>query len=155
MNVTAPATSAPVEAKVAPSEQPIKQAAAAEKSDQLVVAPAQARDPVATAYAAPLIATNGTCMGSSSGGAQGAALGVTFATTWTDDGCDARYDAQALEAVGMRAAAIARLCQREGNRKAMAAAGKNCPDEPARAERILGGQAAGGHQQPMPWQAGG
>jgi hypothetical protein len=49
---------------------------------------AQARDPVSTAYAAPLAAANGTCMGSSSAGAQGIGFGLSLGTTWRDDGCD-------------------------------------------------------------------
>jgi len=80
----------------------------------------------ATAYAAPLTASNGTCMGSSSVGAQGT-FGLSFGTTWTDDSCDLRYDAQALQAVGQTTAALARLCQKAEIAAAMEAAGTKCP----------------------------
>jgi hypothetical protein len=105
------------------------------------IAPAQERNPVATAYAAPLTASNGTCMGSSSAGAQGAALGVSFGTTWTDSSCDIRYDAEALRAAGLPIAARARLCQKPEIAKAMEAAGTPCPgSDGKRAEDILNGR---------------
>ncbi len=85
------------------------------------------RREVATAYAAPLAASNGTCMGSTSAGAQGAAFGVSFGSTWTDDSCDIRYDAEALRAAGMPVAARARLCQKPEIAKAMEDAGTPCP----------------------------
>jgi hypothetical protein len=122
------------------------------------IAPAQERNPVATAYAAPVTASNGTCMGSSSGGGQGAAIGISFATTWTDASCDIRYDAEALRAAGLTRAAQARLCQKADIAKAMEAAGTPCPGADAkRAESILNGdpQPVAQRRQPMPWQAGG
>jgi len=122
------------------------------------IAPAQERNPVNTAYAAPVVATNGTCMGSSSGGGQGAAIGISFATTWTDNSCDIRYDAEALRAAGLQRAAQARLCQKADIAKAMEAAGTPCPGaEAKRAESILNGeqQPVAQRRQPMPWQAGG
>jgi hypothetical protein len=142
VNVTAPPAAPVGEAKpAAPTEQPIKQAAATEKSDPLIVAPAQDRNPVNTAYSAPLTATNGTCMGSTSGGVQVASLGLSGASTWTDANCDIRYDAEALRAAGLAKAAIARLCQKGDIEKAMAAAGTPCPSsragEAARAAAIL------------------
>lgn len=88
---------------------------------------AQERAPVATAYAAPLTATNGTCMGSSSAGGQGASFGISIGSTWTDTSCDIRYDAEALRAAGLPLAAQARLCQKADIAKAMEAAGTPCP----------------------------
>lgn len=85
------------------------------------------RREAATAYAAPLAASNGTCMGSSSVGGQGAAFGISFGTTWRDSDCDMRYDAQALQSVGMADAAVARLCQKAEIASAMEAAGTPCP----------------------------
>ena len=92
-----------------------------------------ARIPVATAYAAPLAASNGTCMGSTSAGVQGMSAGLSFGTTWTDNGCDARYDATALVAAGQPKAAIARLCLKAEIRQAMADAGTPCPGAQQRA----------------------
>lgn len=90
---------------------------------------AQERNPVPTAYAAPLTSSNGTCMGSSSIGGQGAAVGLSFGTTWTDSGCDARYDATALANVGMQKAAIERLCLKAEIAQAMKAAGTPCESD--------------------------
>jgi hypothetical protein len=81
--------------------------------------------PAATAYAAPLTASNGTCMGSTSAGFQGT-LGVSFGTTWTDTSCDIRYDAEALRAANLPQAAIQRLCQKPEIAKAMEASGTPC-----------------------------
>jgi hypothetical protein len=80
----------------------------------------------ASATAAALTSANGTCMGSSSVGAQGT-FGLSFGTTWTDASCDIRYDAQALAAMGMKAAATARLCQKAEIAAAMEQAGTPCP----------------------------
>lgn len=142
--------------KAASPQETVKETpAAAQKSDTLVVDNDNTRYPVSTAYAAPLTATNGTCMGSSSAGAQGAALGVSFGTTWTDTSCDIRYDAEALRAANMPRAAIARLCQKPEIAKAMEAAGTPCPaTDGKRAEQILNGHAIS-QRQAMPWQAGG
>lgn len=112
---------------------------------------AQERNPVSTAYAAPLTASNGTCMGSSSAGAQGAAVGVSFGTTWTDGSCDIRYDAEALRAAGLPMAARARLCQKPEIAKAMEDAGTPCPK--ARAAAADARPVV--QRNPMPWQAGG
>jgi hypothetical protein len=109
-----------------------------------IYAPAQERAPVATAYAAPLVSSNGTCMGSSSAGGQGAALGLSFGTTWTDTNCDIRYDAEALRAAGMVDAARARLCQKAEIKDAMAAAGTPCIDKGAqRRAAVATGEGVG------------
>ena len=91
---------------------------------------AQARNPVASAWAAPLAASNGTCMGSTSAGAQGVTIGLSVGTTWTDENCNARYDAIAIKALGHERAAWARLCQQPAIRKAYEAAGTPCPEAP-------------------------
>lgn len=48
----------------------------------------QRRIPVNPAYAAPLVASQGTCLGSVSGGVQGATFGISGAKTLLDEGCD-------------------------------------------------------------------
>lgn len=88
---------------------------------------AQARNPVGTAYAAPLTVSNGTCLGSASGGLQTVGVGVSFGSTKMDEGCNARYDSLYLNALGLRSAAIARLCQVEANAKAIESTGGVCP----------------------------
>lgn len=82
-----------------------------------------AKIPVATAYAAGLTASNGTCMGSTSAGGQGMTFGFSIGSTWKDSDCNRRYNAQALAAVGQAKAAIALLCQDKDIRKAMEDAG--------------------------------
>jgi hypothetical protein len=96
---------------------------------------AHERDPVSSAYAAALTTSNGTCMGSSSGGAQGASFGFSVGGTWVDAGCDARYDAQALLALGLKAAAVARLCAKPELRDAIERTGQSCFDKPKTAAK--------------------
>jgi hypothetical protein len=84
------------------------------------------RIPVAQASAAPITASNGTCMGSSSGGAQGLGFGVSVASTWQDTGCDRRYNAQMLNQLGARDAALALMCQDAQVRLAMSKTSTPC-----------------------------
>ena len=65
-------------------------------------------------------------MGSTSGGAQGVSFGISFGSTWTDQSCDLRYDAEALRAAGLPGAARERLCQKPEIAKAMSDAGTPC-----------------------------
>lgn len=92
------------------------------------------RIPVASAWAAPLTTSNGTCMGSSSAGGQGMSFGISFGSTWTDDDCDRRYDAQELRSQGLTKAATALMCQKESVRKAMKDAGTPCPQDQEQAK---------------------
>jgi hypothetical protein len=96
-------------------------------SSNSYVAEAQARNPVNTAFAAPLVATDDTCMGSSSAGGQGVGFGLSLGTTWHDEDCVRRKDARELHNMGQRKAALALLCQSDHVAAAMAAAGTECP----------------------------
>ena len=89
---------------------------------------AQERNPVNTAYAAPLTATNGTCMGSSTGGLSFPSFGISGGSTWNDVQCNRRYNAIMLTVLGHDKAAVALMCQDPMVREAMAAAGTNCPE---------------------------
>jgi hypothetical protein len=60
-----------------------------------------------------------TCLGSASGGASVVGFGATFGTTVPDPGCQARLDARTLWAMGLKGAAVARLCIREDIYRAM------------------------------------
>ena len=51
-----------------------------------------------------------TCLGSISAGASVVGVGATFGTTIPDPSCSARLDARTLWSMGLRRAAIARLC---------------------------------------------
>ncbi len=82
--------------------------------------------PVAQAWAAPLTASNDTCMGSSSAGAQGASFGVSIATTWRDGDCVRRKDARLLHNMKLHGVAAALMCQKENIRRAFEDAGVPC-----------------------------
>lgn len=97
---------------------------------------AQERAPVATAYAAPLTSSNGTCMGSSSGGGQGGGFGLSIGTTWTDNNCDIRYDAIALRDAGLADAAKFRLCQKAELKAAIEASGGTCDAKTTRTSAV-------------------
>lgn len=97
------------------------------------------RIPVATAVAAPVSATNGTCMGSSSAGAQGMTFGVSVASTWKDEGCERRYNSIRLQELGNQKAAMALMCQDPAVRAAMEDVGTPCP--PNKAERSAAAEA--------------
>lgn len=87
---------------------------------------AQARNPVATAYAAPLTAGFDTCMGSSTAGAQGIGFGISLGSTWTDKNCVRLKNSRELASMGLRKASIQLLCQNKDIEEAMAAAGTPC-----------------------------
>lgn len=97
---------------------------------------AQERNPVSSATAPALQASNGTCLGSTSGGAQGVGFGLSFGTTHLDTGCDARYDANSLVAAGEPDSAIARLCMKPEIRAAREAAGKSCDPKVAKTAMV-------------------
>jgi hypothetical protein len=61
---------------------------------------------------APGLAAAGieTCLGSVSGGGAFLGTGLTFGTTVPDPGCAARLDARSLWSMGLKKAAVARLC---------------------------------------------
>lgn len=84
------------------------------------------RIPVATAYAAPLFASEDTCMGSRAFGAQAMGFGVSFATTWQDRNCRRVKNARELFALGYREAAVQLLCLDDDVRAAMRSAGTPC-----------------------------
>jgi hypothetical protein len=69
---------------------------------------------VPTAFA-PSLAAAGieTCLGSVSGGGSIVGFGGSFGTTIPDPGCQARLDARTLWSMGLKGAAVARLCIRE------------------------------------------
>lgn len=92
-----------------------------------------ARIPVATAYAAPLVAGTGTCMGSTTVGGQGMTIGISVGSTWEDHGCTMRSNAATLYSLGQQKAAVALLCQDKSIAQAMKAAGTTCPGSESKA----------------------
>lgn len=97
---------------------------------------AQKRAPASTAFAAPLVAADDTCMGSSSLGGQGVGFGLSVGSTWHDTDCVRRKDARELHNMGQKAAALALMCQNESVAAAMATAGTPCPGLAAKSERV-------------------
>lgn len=87
---------------------------------------AQARNPVSTAYAAPLTAGFDTCMGSSTAGAQGIGFGISLGSTWTDKNCVRLKNARELASMGYSKASVQLLCQNKDIAEAMEAAGTPC-----------------------------
>lgn len=98
---------------------------AASGNTTTVVTEAQKRNPVNTAYAAPLTAAEDTCMGSTTAGAQGIGFGLSLGSTYQDEDCVRRKDARELHNMNHRGAAIALMCQSENVRTAMEQAGDN------------------------------
>jgi len=85
------------------------------------------RQPVNTAYAAPLTSGEDTCMGSSSLGAQAVTFGLSIGTTWQDANCRRLKNSRQLVALGYVRAATALMCVDEDVRSAMEEAGTPCP----------------------------
>lgn len=105
----------------------VKDSGNSENSNTAVVNQNYKRNPVSTAYSAPLVAADDTCMGSTSAGAQGIGFGVSLGSTWQDEDCVRRKDARELRNMGHAGASIALMCQNKNVRKAMRAAGDACP----------------------------
>jgi hypothetical protein len=84
--------------------------------------------PVNTAIAPSLI-TNGTdtCLISSSNGVQIVSIGYSKGKYVQDEECNRRKDARMFNELGMTIAAVSRMCQNDGNWKAMFEAGTPCP----------------------------
>lgn len=78
-------------------------------------------------------------MGSVSGGGQGMTFGFSIGTTYEDSRCNARQEAAALDQLGLRQAAVARMCDIDDVRTSMKLAGTPCPQEAAEAatEKVL------------------
>lgn len=84
------------------------------------------RYPAASAIAAPLTASNDTCMGSTSAAGQGMTFGFSVGGTWTDKDCVRRKDARLLHNMGDVYAARALMCQKVEIRDAYTTAGVSC-----------------------------
>lgn len=75
----------------------------------------------------PLATANDTCMGSSSGSINGPGFGIGLGSTWTDRNCMMLKNARELWNMGMKAAAMALMCNDESNRAALEVTGFACP----------------------------
>lgn len=86
------------------------------------------RGAVNTAVGSQTITSNDTCMGSSSGGITTYGISISAGTTWTDNNCIMLKNARELWNMGLRDAAVARMCMDDNNRDALEVTGIKCPD---------------------------
>lgn len=87
----------------------------------------------------PLTTSNDTCMGSTSGSINGPGFGIGLGSTWQDKNCVMLKNAREMWNMGMKAAAMALICNDQANRAALEMTGFECP-QTARA-RIAAEQA--------------
>ena len=81
-------------------------------------------------FSAPLVSSNDTCMGSTSGSVAAPGLGLSFGSTWVDENCKMLKNSQALWNMGFRAASLALMCNDEKIREALLVTGFSCPAKP-------------------------
>jgi len=74
-----------------------------------------------------LTSSNDTCMGSTSGSANVPGVGIGFGTTWTDENCKMLKNSRELWNMGMKAAAMALMCNDPMNKEALELTGYTCP----------------------------
>jgi hypothetical protein len=92
-----------------------------------------------------LTTSNDTCMGSTSGSVNIAGLGIGGGTSWTDKNCVMLKNARELWNMGMKAAAMARMCMDADNKAALEITGFECPQtkqDRAKAEAAVAGPHA-------------
>lgn len=81
----------------------------------------------ASAFAAPLTSSNDTCMGSSTGALQMPGVGVSIGSTWTDKNCMMLKNSREMWNMGLKEAALARMCMDADNKEAIELSGVQCP----------------------------
>jgi hypothetical protein len=107
-------------------------------SSNSYVEQAQKRNPVSTAYAAPLVTSDETCAYSTSVGAQFIGTGMSVGSTHEATNCVRLKNSRELERKGFKKAAIALLCLNDEVREAMEQESTPCP---AKADKRLGALA--------------
>lgn len=75
----------------------------------------------------PLVSSNDTCMGSASGSVNVPGFGVGIGKTYKDDNCVMLKNSRELWNMGMKAAALALMCNDSANREALEVTGYECP----------------------------
>lgn len=78
-------------------------------------------------FSPPLVSSNDTCMGSTSGSVAAPGLGIGFGTAWVDENCKMLKNSQALWNMGYRAASIALMCNDDKIKQALEITGYICP----------------------------
>lgn len=74
----------------------------------------------------PLVSSNDTCMGSASGSINAPGIGIALGKTYTDDNCVMLKNSRELWNMGMKAAALARMCFNAENRDSLEMTGFVC-----------------------------
>jgi hypothetical protein len=87
----------------------------------------------------PLTSSNDTCMGSASGAVNAPGFGFGFGKTYIDSNCVMLKNSREFWNMGMRAAALARMCMDSDNKEALEITGFECPQT----TRTKSQQAAG------------
>ena len=82
---------------------------------------------VPTVNAPALTTSNDTCMGSTSGSITIAGFGLGAGTAWTDKNCVMLKNSRELWNMGMKAAALARMCMDSNNKDSLELTGFECP----------------------------
>lgn len=75
----------------------------------------------------PLVSSNDTCMGSASGSINAPGIGLALGKTYTDTNCVMLKNSRELWNMGMKAAALALMCNDPANRQALEVTGFTCP----------------------------
>lgn len=78
-----------------------------------------------------LTTSNDTCMGSTSGSINVAGFGFGAGSSWTDKNCVLLKNSRELWNMGMKAAALARMCMDQDNKDALEMTGFECPTKKA------------------------
>ena len=86
----------------------------------------------------PLVSSNDTCMGSTSGSVNVAGFGAGLGTTWTDQNCKMLKNSRELWNMGMKAAALALMCTDPANREALELTGFKCPQRKPEQQVVQG-----------------
>ena len=86
---------------------------------------------VPAVMAPSLTSSNDTCMGSTSGGVAVAGFGLSLGSTWSDKNCLMLKNSRELWNMGMKAAAMARMCMDDLNKEALELTGFVCPTKKA------------------------
>lgn len=96
-----------------------------------------------------LASSNDTCMGSVSGSLNVAGFGGSLGKTYKDDNCVMLKNSRELWNMGMRAAALARMCMDADNRDALEMTGFKCP-QTEKAERAAASSQVRPQEGPRP-----
>ena len=74
-----------------------------------------------------LTSSNDTCMGAASGSANGPGFGISVGKTYVDSNCVMLKNSRELWNMGMKAAAMALMCNDAANKEALELTGYTCP----------------------------